>query len=334
MSEPASRVRGFTFPSTDGIHQVHAVEWLPPEGEPKAVVQLVHGISEYIARYDAFARFLTAHGYAVVGHDHLGHGRTAAGPEEYGFFAEKDGWRYILKDTHTLRLDTGERFPGVPYFLMGHSMGSFVARGYLIEYSGTVDGCILSGTGQEAPGVISLGNVASSILGKLKGSRAHSAFLNKFSVGAYNARFKPNRTTADWISRDEAVVDAYLADPLCNFLPTIGMYRDIFKGMEFLSLPDNLRKMDSFVPVYLFSGDKDPVGEEGEGVRRVYSILRYNGVREVAIKLYPDGRHEMLNEINREEVFQDTLDWLEEHLVKKPLPDYVQQTERRGSFAR
>lgn len=331
---PETAVREFTFPSSDGLHQIHAMEWLPAGRAPKAVVQLIHGIAEYIARYDHFARFLTEHGYAVVGHDHLGHGKTAAGPEEYGFLAEKDGWRLLLTDTRTLRVDTGERFPGVPYFLMGHSMGSFVARGYLIEYSGTIDGCILSGTGQEAPGVISLGNVASSILGKLKGNRAHSAFLDKFMGGAYNSRFKAGgRTPVDWISRDEAAVDSCLADPMRNFLPTIGMYRDIFKGMEFLSLPENLRKMDSFVPVYLFSGDKDPVGEEGEGVRRVYSILRYNGVREVEIKLYPDGRHEMLHEINREEVYQDTLDWLEEHLVKKPLPDYVQQGERKGSFS-
>ena len=128
-------------------------------------------------------------------------------------------------------------------------------------------------------------------------------------------------------------LDAYLADPLCNFLPTIGMYGDIFRGLEFLSTPSNLRKMDSFVPVYLFSGDRDPVGEMGDGVKQVYSILRYNGVREVTLKLYPGGRHEMLNEANKAEVYADVLAWLEEHLIKKPLPDYVEQGERRGSIA-
>ena len=333
MPDSAVSLREFTFPSSDGLHQVHAMEWLPAGREPKAVVQLVHGMSEYIARYDPFARFLAGQGYAVVGHDHLGHGKTAAGPEEYGFLAEENGWRFLLLDTRTLRVETGERFPHIPYFLMGHSMGSFVARGYLIEYSGSVDGCILSGTGQEPPGVVSLGNLAAGILGKLKGKHAHSSFLNKLAVGAYNARFKPNRTSADWICGDEAVVDAYLADPLCNFRPTIGMYGDIFRGLEFLSTPSNLRKMDSFVPVYLFSGDRDPVGEMGDGVKQVYSILRYNGVREVTLKLYPGGRHEMLNEANKAEVYADVLAWLEEHLIKKPLPDYVEQGERRGSIA-
>lgn len=329
MPDSAVRTREFTFPSADGIHQIHAMEWLPADREPKAVVQLIHGMSEYIARYDPFARFLAEQGYAVVGHDHLGHGKTAAGPEEYGFLAEKDGWRCLLLDARQLRVDAGERFPRIPYFLMGHSMGSFVARGYLIEYSGTVDGCILSGTGQEPNGVISLGNLAAALLEKFKGKRAHSGFLNKLSVGAYNARFKPNRTSADWICSDEAVVDAYLADPLCNFLPTIGMYHDIFRGLEFLNTPSNLRKMDSFVPVLLLSGDKDPVGEEGDGVRRVYSILRYNGVREVTLQLYPGGRHEMLNEPNKEEVYQYILAWLEDHLIKKPLPDYVREEDRR-----
>ena len=184
MPDSAVRTREFTFPSADGIHQIHAVEWLPADREPKAVVQLIHGMSEYIARYDPFARFLVEQGYAVVGHDHLGHGKTAAGPEEYGFLAEKDGWRCLLLDARQLRVDAGERFPHIPYFLMGHSMGSFVARGYLIEYSGTVDGCILSGTGQEPNGVISLGNLAAALLEKFKGKHAHSGFLNKLSVGA------------------------------------------------------------------------------------------------------------------------------------------------------
>ena len=137
-------MREFTFPSSDGTHSVGAVWWLPDEGAPRAVVQLVHGISEYIGRYAPFARYLTDHGFAVVGHDHLGHGRTAKGREEYGWFAERDGWKYVLKDTHTLRQLAGEAYPGLPYFILGHSMGSFVTRGYLMFYPGTVDGAILS----------------------------------------------------------------------------------------------------------------------------------------------------------------------------------------------
>lgn len=301
----------FTFPSSDGIHRVHAVEWLPGEGSPKAVVQLVHGISEYIERYDPFATFLTEHGYAVVGHDHLGHGHTASGREEYGFFAEQDGWKCVLRDTHTRRTLAGERYPGLPYFLMGHSMGSFVVRGYLIAYPGTVDAAILSGTGQESPFRVNAGRIISGLTSRLKGPRSQSNLINLLSLGAYNKQFAPNRTGADWVSRDNAVVDAYVHDPLCRFLPTAGMYHDMMLGLQFLVKPENLRRLDPDTPVYLFSGDQDPVGASGAGVRKVADMLRQYGVRDVTMKLYPGGRHEMLNEINRDEVFQDTLDWIE-----------------------
>ena len=154
--------REFTFPSSDGVHQVHAMEWFPESGSPRGVVQLVHGISEYIGRYSPFARFLTDHGFAVVGHDHLGHGKTASGREEYGYFADQDGWRHIRNDIRSLRTAAGERFPGLPYFLLGHSMGSFAVRLYLIDFPGTVDGCLLSGTGQEPALLVEVGRILRS----------------------------------------------------------------------------------------------------------------------------------------------------------------------------
>lgn len=310
-------LKEFTFPSSDGLHQVHAMEWLPESGAPKAVVQLVHGISEYIGRYDAFARFLTEHGYAVVGHDHLGHGRTASGPEEYGFFAEQDGWKHVLRDARTRRKLAGERFPGLPYFLMGHSMGSFVVRGYLMVYPGTVDGAILSGTGQEPPFRVNTARILSALAIRSKGARSQSKLISALSVGAYNKQFAPNRTGADWISRDTAVVDAYLRDPLCRFLPSAGMYHDMMLGLQFLVKPEHLRRLDPDTPVYLFAGDQDPVGACGAGVRRVADMLRRAGVKDVTVRLYPGGRHEMLNELNRDEVFQDTLDWLEARCTRR-----------------
>ena len=310
----------FTYPSSDGLHQIHAVWWLPASGTPRAVVQLVHGISEYILRYDPFARFLAEQGFAVVGHDHLGHGGTAKGPEEYGFFAEQDGWKYVLRDARALRELAGERFGGLPYFLMGHSMGSFVARGYLIAYPGTVDGAILSGTGQEPPAAVALGRLLSALFSKTRGPKAHSNLLNALSVGAYNKQFAPNRTGADWISRDEAVVDAYVRDPLCRFLPTVGMFHDMMVGLQFLVKPEHLRRMSPDTPVYFFSGDKDPVGASGAGVRKVAGLFTQYGVRDVTVKLYPGGRHEMLNERNRDEVFQDTLGWLEAHCAAIQAP--------------
>ena len=297
----------FTFSSSDGIHTVSAVRWLP-EGRPRGVVQLVHGISEHMGRYDGFARFLAEHGFAVTGHDHLGHGRTAANPSEYGWFGEKDGWKYVVKDVRALRERTGAEFPGLPYFLMGHSMGSFVVRG------GTVDGAILSGTGQEPPLTVAAGRVLSALLSKVTSTKAHSPLLDGLSVGRYNKQFKPLRTSADWISRDEAVVDAYRADPLCQFLPTVGMYHDMMVGLQLLARPENLRRMDPDTPVLFFSGDRDPVGANGAGVKKVAGWFKDAGVKDLTVTLYPGGRHEMLNETNRDEVYADVLEWLEGRL--------------------
>lgn len=303
----------FYFPSSGGEHQVHAIRWLP-EGEPKAVVQLVHGISEYIDRYDAFASYLTGHGYAVVGHDHLGHGLTARrGRREFGFLAPKDGWSCLVRDVHALREMTGAQFPGRPYFLLGHSMGSFVCRTYLIDHPAAVDGCLLLGTGQESPLLVSLGKAVSALLIRVKGPKFISRLITFFSLGVYNLKFRPNRTLADWISRDNDVVDAYVSDPLCRFVPTVSMFHDMMTALQYISAPGNLSRMDPDTPVGLFSGGDDPVGGQGRGVRKVEGFFRRAGCRDVSVKLYPGGRHEMLNEINREEVYADLLGWLEGH---------------------
>ena len=307
----------FTFPSSDGVHLVGATWWKGETAQPRGIVQLVHGISEYIGRYDSFARFLAECGYWVVGHDHLGHGRTAADPSEYGWFADKDGWKYVLKDTRTLRRLAGEACPEAPYFIMGHSMGSFVVRGYLSFWPGTVDGAILSGTGQEDPAKVNAGLVLSGLLMRTKGPRAHSKLLDRLSVGAYNQQFKPNRTSADWISRDPAVVDAYCADPQCQFLPTVSMFHDMMHGLTLLAQKKTLARLDPDTPVYFFAGDKDPVGSSGKGVKKVARWFREAGVKDVTVKLYPEGRHEMLNETNRQQVYEDVLAWLEKQLDKK-----------------
>ncbi len=305
----------FSFPSSDGVHTVQVARWLP-EGPPRGVVQLVHGISEHMGRYDDFARFLTGHGFAVCGHDHLGHGRTARGPEEYGFLGERDGWEHLTQDVRALRVRMGEVFDGVPYFLLGHSMGSFVARTYLIRWPGTVDGCILSGTGQEKAPLVAFGKVVSSLLCALRGPNTRSALVTSLSLGAYNRQFRPNRTPNDWISRDEAVVDAYNADPLCRFVPTVGMFRDMMGGLQFIGSPANVKRMDPNTPILFFSGDRDPVGSNGAGVRRVAELFREAGVKDLTLTLYPEGRHEMLNELNRQAVYQDVLAWLEGHLPR------------------
>ncbi|MCI8594828.1 MAG: alpha/beta hydrolase [Oscillospiraceae bacterium] len=307
------RVREFTYPSADGEHQIYATVWLP-EGEPKAVVQIVHGVAEYVGRYADFAAFLNERGYVVCGEDHLGHGRTGAQDGKFGYFGKYDGWTLVTADIRTLRQRMGEEFSGLPYFLLGHSMGSFLTRTYLCRYPGEVSGAILSGTGQESAFLVSLGKAVASLVGHVRGMDKVSKLVNNLSLGAYNRKFAPNRTSADWISRDEAVVDAYLKDPYCTFMPTAGMYRDMLGGLQYIASRQALSRLDVDTSIGLFSGDADPVGGMGKGVEKVYEMYRKAGVRDLKLKLYPGGRHEIINETNKQEVYADMLAWLEEHM--------------------
>lgn len=296
----------FFYPSADGEHTIHAVLWRP-EGPVRGVVQIVHGICEYALRYAPFAQFLTGHGFAVTGNDHLGHGQSVKDPSEYGYFTQ---WSHLVRDVRALRELVGEKLPGLPYFLLGHSMGSFVARTYLIDYPGTVTGCALSGTAHHPPVGVALGKLVTSFGDPKKVNKVFYAL----SVGAYNKSFAPTRTSADWICRDPQVVDAYLADPMCNFPTKGGMNHAMMTGLGRVGNAGELAKMDKATPVYFFAGDRDPVGSMGRGVRKVYALFQKAGVRDLTLKLYPGGRHEMLNETNKDQVFADVLAWLEEHL--------------------
>ena len=300
----------FYLPS-HGKGRIHCVQWTPP-GQPRAVVQLVHGIAEYVARYDSFARFLNRQGFLVVGEDHMGHGGSLAPGDPPGYF--HGGWNAAVDDTYALLQKTHGECPQLPYVILGHSMGSFLTRTYLCRYPGEVDGAILSGTGQERAPLVALGKAVASILCRFQGSNSVNPLIHQLSLGAYNKKFKPNRTGADWISRDQAAVDTYLADPLCSFKPTTGMFRDMMGGLQYISSPRALARMDPETPIYLMSGDQDPVGSMGKGVKKVYGYFEQQGVKDLSLKLYPGGRHEMFNETNRQEVLEDLLVWLEKHV--------------------
>ena len=193
-------------------------------------------------------------------------------------------------------------------------MGSFLTRSYLIRWPGTLDGAVLSGTGQEPAPVVAAGKWTAGLLSALRGPGYVSPLIYRMSLGAYNRKFRPNRTPVDWLSRDGEEVDRNLADPLCRFQPTVSMFRDIMTGLQFIARREHLARMDPGTPVYLFSGDQDPVGSMGEGVRRVEGMFRRAGCRDVTVRLYPGGRHEMLNEINRQEVMEDLARWLEDRV--------------------
>lgn len=280
--------------------------WLPNEA-PRAVLQLVHGMAEHIDRYHETARQFTKAGFAVVGHTHLGHGPRA---EVQGHFAEKSGWDALIEDTHSLRLTTSSAYPDIPYFLLGHSMGSFVVRTYCLQHEHGLSGVILSGTGHYPPPIVMAGLMIANLQCAFGLGKKPSHLLEKISSSGNNSHYDNPRTPFDWLSSDEAEVDTYIADPHCGFTFTARAYRDMFCGLKRL-FPKNLNTMQPNIPILLFSGDMDPVGGYGKGVKSVATELRNAGVKDVTVKLYPKGRHEMFNETDRALVWMDLLRWME-----------------------
>lgn len=299
----------FTFPSADGKTSIHAVEWLPEEA-PRAVLQLCHGVAEYILRYEPFAAFLTTQGFAVVGHDHLGHGTSLAPDAAPLYFGPKGSWNWVVEDIHTRCRLAKERFPDLPYFLLGHSMGSFLARTFLIHHPGVVDGAVIMGTGQMGAALVSGGKAVAALESLRLGETKVSPLVTQLAFGAYNKPFAPNRTGFDWLSVNEENVDAYIADPLCGGQATVGLFREMLSGIRFITTQAQVEMMDLSTPILFISGEMDPVGDCGKGVRLAYESFRKAGVQNVSLKLYPSLRHEILNEIERDTVYQDILQWL------------------------
>ena len=304
----------FRFPSAYGTGTLYGRTWAPENGAPKAVLQLVHGIAEHIGRYDRFARFMAGHGYLVCAEDHLGHGNTPESAEDLGYTADKDGWVKMTDNVRALHERIAPQYPGIPYFILGHSMGSFLTRSYLIRYPGTVDACALLGTGQQPESVLKAGLAACRLEQLRLGRRGRSKLLQSLCFGAYNSQFKPNRTESDWVCSVDEVVDAYIADPFCQVMPTVTLMRDMLTGIRFNQQPENLAKMDKATPVFFLSGDQDPVGSNGKGVRAAYQSFLDAGCGHVRLKLYPGGRHEMLNEHNWQDVYDELLSWFDQQI--------------------
>ena len=303
--------REFYFSSSDGSSRIHAAEWTPEGHEIIGVLQIAHGVAEYGMRYAPFAEFMTEHGFVVVANDHLGHGLSAEKDAETLYFGPYNGWKHVVDDMYALRCRTKEKYPDVPYFLMGHSMGSFLTRTYLIRYPGTVDAAIIMGTGWQPHAVITGGLAVADAVIALKGENATSDVVTELAFGAYNKLFAPNRTKVDWLSADESNVDDYIADPLCGADATVGLFRQMLHGLRFNQRQSNLRRMDADTPVLFVAGDKDPVGSCGKGVIQSCEAFRAAGVRDCTLKLYPGLRHEILNEKpHRDQITNDIETWL------------------------
>lgn len=299
----------YTFRSCNAKNDIH-VRRCTPDGAVRAVVQIAHGIAEHVERYDDFATYLAENGFLVVANDHLGHGKSFQSEEEKGFFAEHGGWELVVGDMRRLYEQTHQEFPDVPYFLFGHSMGSFLSRTYLIKYPVGLGGAVLCGTGQQSKAMVTGGKLLAQLEVRRHGAKYHSQKLNDIAFGSYNKGYATHRTEFDWLSRDEAHVDKYIADPLCGFLPSAGLFADMMGGIGFIGTQKNVERMKKDLPVFFIAGEKDPVGENGKGVQRAYSSFLKAGMTDVTMKLYHDCRHEILNELNRDEVMKDVLTWL------------------------
>ncbi len=291
-----------------GAGKIRACVW-KPAGHPKAIVQLVHGIAEHVERYHDFASWLNSHGIMVVAEDHMGHGKSVVEKGRLGYF--QGGWFAAVEDTYTLLKQTIEDYPGVPYILFGHSMGSFMARTILAKYPECgISGCIICGTAWQPAALLSAAMPICNALCKNGGDQKPSPALKKLMFGGYNKRVERVRTPNDWLTRDNRIVDAYNADPKCGFTATAGLYRDMLAGISYVQQPVNLEAMDKELPILFTAGKEDPVGAYGQGVQQAAEAFRKAGMKQVAVKLYPLCRHEILNEINREDVYRDILAWI------------------------
>ncbi len=300
-----------TFTTNDNVNIVyfeHTTE------NPKANVIIVHGMAEHAQRYDDFANFLNKNGFNVYAYDQRGHGKTAGKVEKQGFFAEKDGWNKVTGDLKTMIETANSEFPDIPVFIFGHSMGTFVTRTYIADYDDCVRGVILSGTTGSAGLLGKTGILLTNIIMLFKKKNSPSPLMNKLSFGDFNKAFKPNRTDFDWLSRDEAQVDKYIEDPYCGAIFSVGFYNDMMKGLEYVNKTTVAEKVRKDLPMFLISGDKDPVSKNGKQVKDVFEMYKNTGISDISMKLYEGARHEILNEINKDEVYNDILNWLNKHL--------------------
>ncbi len=302
----------FYFPSADQKTLIHVNQWTPLGEPPKGVVQIAHGIAEYGGRYAPFARFLAENGYVVTAHDHLGHGLSCRPDGPRLFFAETGGWQLAVDDIASLHRRMAGLYPEVPYFLFGHSMGSFLTRTYLTRRPAPLAGALLCGTGHQSRLLLAAGRrMVRREMARL-GPEAYSERINHLVFGAYNRPFAPNRTAYDWISANPDNVDAYLADPLCGGRATLALFADLLEGIALVTDPRQIRKMNPALPVFFLSGDQDPVGDMGKGVDRACAAFRAAGLTQVTEKLYHGLRHEILNEKSSRFIYRDVLNWLEE----------------------
>ncbi len=303
------------FTSNDGKSRIHAVEWVP-ENRPKAILQLVHGMAEHIERYGEFATFMAEHGYLVVGDNHLGHGKSVPENGQKGYFCDGDAASVLVRDEHKLHEVVEGEYPGIPYFILGHSMGSFITRNYLTEYGHEVQGAVIMGTGMQSRTLLGLSKTLAKAEKLFKGDRHVSTFIDKLAFGGYYKEIPGYTMKNEWLTSNLDAVQKYNDDPDCGFTFTVNGFSTLFELIWRLHDEERLGRIPRNLPMLFVSGADDPVGNYGKGVKQAVRTVQKAGVRDVTMKLYPGGRHEILNDREHEEVYEDVLSFYEEILAK------------------
>jgi alpha-beta hydrolase superfamily lysophospholipase len=297
----------FNFKANDGV-EIASFKWVTPK--PKAVVQIVHGMAEHAARYAHVAEKLNQAGFSVYANDHRGHGKTAREESDVGHFADADGWHKVIADLHQLNRMARDENAGVPVIMLGHSMGSFLTQHMMFAHASDVDAAILSGSNGSV-GILGIAAKGLAAAESLRlGPKGKSKIIDQASFGAFNNAFKPARTKFDWLSRDPKAVDAYVNDPRCGFLCTNQFWRDLLDGLSIIDNPANQARVRKDLPLYIFSGSRDPVSKGTKTLQPLIDGYRKLGLSRMHSKFYPDARHETLNETNKDEVISDLVEWI------------------------
>lgn len=297
------------IPSTNNRNQLHVAIW-EPERETKAILQISHGMVEYIVRYDDFAKHLNQQGILVIGNDHLGHGQSVLDESEFGYFGKEKG-SAVVDDLYEVTKYAKKQYgENIPYFLMGHSLGSFMARRYLMSYGEKITGAIISGTGYKTVPVLDAASFFTAVTKLFHGERYRSPFLKWLAFHTYNRKIADVKTKNDWLTRDEAVVAAYNENPYCKFSFTVNGYETLFGVIKYIQKQNNWEKTPKQLPILMIAGEEDPVGSYGKDVKKVYKKYQQMGCSHIELRLYKDDRHELVNELDRESVYEDISQWI------------------------
>ncbi len=310
----------FSFVSRDGITQIKSFSWSPDDGNIRGILQIVHGMIEYVKRYDEFAEFMTTQGFLVVGEDHIGHGYSAPTEKDLGYFIPKDASTILVRDVHRLKKIIQEQHPGIPYFILGHSMGSFILRNYLFSYGSGIDGALISGTAIAPKAITNIGITLTNLIGCFHNDRYKSKLLTKMTFNGYTSKIENASSPNDWLSTDTNVVHQYDSDVFCTYVFSLNAYRTLLKLIKSCCNFKYLESIPTDLPVYIYSGLEDPVGHYGKDPSELYNQFKLAGIQDISLKLYPGFRHEPHNEIDKQKCYDDVLQWLNSHIINKSKP--------------